>query len=209
MSPEEKEGSMDMLFTNVTCVSKKDPSNPRNVITFTAFCNDHELACSLLEMVINKADDRGDHQIGSLMRWHLCRMILLGGKGKSFKVAEVLKLVKEARSALEQAASWGAGNHMTPAKEPDTYWPCLGFAARCKAAIKADPSYAQSMVDAFESREVLDREKRHVMCAQCEKLCDKLQKCSACQVVGYCSRSCQVKHWKAGRKQACSEQKAV
>lgn len=45
-------------------------------------------------------------------------------------------------------------------------------------------------------------------CAQCEKLCDKLQRCSACQLVGYCSRSCQVKHWKAGHKQACKEPQA-
>lgn len=65
---------------------------------------------------------------------------------------------------------WGADSPLTPAKEPKTYWPCLGFAARCRAAIKADPSYAQSMVDAFESDEVLDLEKRHVMCAA--QLCE-------------------------------------
>ncbi|CAL8465193.1 g4728 [Coccomyxa elongata] len=116
-----------------------------------------------------------------MMRWHLCQSILLGAEGESFQVAKILKLVKEV----------GMSSFLCE-----------------RAATKADPSYAQSMMDAFESDKVLDLEKRHVMCAQCEKLCDKLQRCSACQLVGYCSRNCQVKHWKAGQKQACREQQA-
>ncbi|BDA50305.1 hypothetical protein COCOBI_15-4340 [Coccomyxa sp. Obi] len=190
------------LIDNVTSVSMREPSNRMNAVAFTALCS-YDVACQVLRMLMEEADERGDHQIGSMVRWHLCHNILLGGEGQSVPVAKVLKLVKEARTALEQAAEWGADSPLTPAKEPNTYWPCLGFAARCKAAIKADPSYVQSMVGAFESREELDLEKCHVMCAQCEKLCDKLQKCGACELMSYCSRKCQVKHWKAGHKQAC------
>lgn len=45
--------------------------------------------------MIEEADERGDHQIGSMMRWHLCQSILLGAEGDSFPVAKILKLVKE------------------------------------------------------------------------------------------------------------------
>ncbi|BDA50304.1 hypothetical protein COCOBI_15-4330 [Coccomyxa sp. Obi] len=195
------------FIDNATCVYKREPTHPVNVNFFIEFCSG-ELACLLLRIVIGLADKRGDHQIGSMMRWHLCYIILTGGEGQVVSVAKILKLVKEAQTAMEQAARWGADSPMTPAKAPATYWPCLGFAARCKAAIKAVPSFAQSTVDAFESPEVLDREKRHVMCAQCASLSDKLQKCGDCELVDYCSKECQVKHWKAGHKRACRGRQA-
>jgi hypothetical protein len=45
-------------------------------------------------------------------------------------------------------------------------------------------------------------------CAQCGELFPKLKQCSRCKAVAYCSRDCQLAHWKAGHKQACQEQTA-
>ena len=43
------------------------------------------------------------------------------------------------------------------------------------------------------------------VCACCGCTVAELRKCSACRAVGYCSRECQAKHWKAagGHKQEC------
>ncbi|BDA50303.1 hypothetical protein COCOBI_15-4320 [Coccomyxa sp. Obi] len=149
------------FIDNVTCIYKREPTHPVNVNSFIEFCSS-DLACQLLRIVIAKADKRGDYQVGSMMRWHLCAVILTGGEGQVVPVAKILKLVKEAHTAMEQAARWGADSPMTPTKAPYTYWPCLGFAMRCKAAIKADPSFAQSTVRTFGSREKLALEMRHI-----------------------------------------------
>lgn len=41
------------------------------------------------------ADERGDDQLSSILRWHLCHTILLGGEGRPIQVAKILKLVEE------------------------------------------------------------------------------------------------------------------
>jgi hypothetical protein len=45
------------------------------------------------------------------------------------------------------------------------------------------------------------------MCACCEEHYKRtaLRKCGQCLGVLYCSRECQVKHWKEGHKQHCKE----
>jgi hypothetical protein len=45
-------------------------------------------------------------------------------------------------------------------------------------------------------------------CAQCGELFPKLKLCTRCRSVSYCSKECQVAHWKAGHKQVCKEQPA-
>jgi TPR repeat protein len=40
-------------------------------------------------------------------------------------------------------------------------------------------------------------------CQSAEDLEHKLQACSRCRLVSYCSKSCQLAHWKNGHKQAC------
>ena len=45
--------------------------------------------------------------------------------------------------------------------------------------------------------------RRHHHCAACGKMTG-LKKCSGCGVVWYCSKECQVSHWRAAHKSACA-----
>lgn len=49
---------------------------------------------------MGEADERGDQQISSLARWHLCHNILLGAEGRFFRVATILKHVRGVGSSL-------------------------------------------------------------------------------------------------------------
>ncbi|OQR82869.1 hypothetical protein ACHHYP_15381 [Achlya hypogyna] len=42
-------------------------------------------------------------------------------------------------------------------------------------------------------------------CAACGSVAEGLLRCSKCLAVSYCSRTCQVAHWKAGHKAACRQ----
>lgn len=44
-------------------------------------------------------------------------------------------------------------------------------------------------------------------CLTCKTSGVKLRKCSDCQKVYYCSRECQIKHWKSGHKDECRDLK--
>lgn len=41
-------------------------------------------------------------------------------------------------------------------------------------------------------------------CSVCGSLCDKIAKCSACEVVTYCGTECQKKDWKTHKKQCAT-----
>lgn len=45
----------------------------------------------------------------------------------------------------------------------------------------------------------------HIGCAHCRNVHCKLQKCSQCGIVKYCSKECQAAHWKAVHKAQCSK----
>lgn len=40
-------------------------------------------------------------------------------------------------------------------------------------------------------------------CTFCRKVSVGLKQCSACKTAQYCSRECQVRHWRAGHRQEC------
>lgn len=42
-------------------------------------------------------------------------------------------------------------------------------------------------------------------CANCTKLAPKMNQCSRCKMVKYCSRDCQALHWKKVHKQSCTK----
>jgi len=44
-------------------------------------------------------------------------------------------------------------------------------------------------------------------CANCGDVAPTLRTCSRCKVVSYCSKECQVAHWKLGHKVACGHHK--
>lgn len=43
----------------------------------------------------------------------------------------------------------------------------------------------------------------HNACAYCQKKGEKLMMCGKCKIVRYCSRDCQVSHFKKGHKNDC------
>jgi hypothetical protein len=46
-------------------------------------------------------------------------------------------------------------------------------------------------------------------CAHCKQAFPKLLRCTRCRGVSYCSKECQVAHWKAGHKKVCQERPAA
>ena len=42
-------------------------------------------------------------------------------------------------------------------------------------------------------------------CANCTKLFPKMNQCSRCKIVKYCSRDCQSSHWKKVHKESCTK----
>lgn len=52
---------------------------------------------------------------------------------------------------------------------------------------------------------ILNLHKERWRCWQCNELRGKSQLCAGCNCAVYCSRKCQVKHWKVGHKDSCKE----
>ena len=62
--------------------------------------------------------------------------------------------------------------------------------------------------DISESQELIKELEIHTKCANCGQAAEsmpskKLKQCAVCEAVSYCSRNCQVKHWKDGHKKDC------
>ena len=62
--------------------------------------------------------------------------------------------------------------------------------------------------DISESQELIKELEIHKKCANCGREAEsmhskKLKQCAVCEAVSYCSRDCQVKHWKDGHKKDC------
>ena len=56
---------------------------------------------------------------------------------------------------------------------------------------------------------MMDAQTTQIECAYCQKPqgATKFEFCSVCKKVYYCSKDCQVKHWKAGHKTICGKPK--
>ncbi|CAL8465477.1 g5013 [Coccomyxa elongata] len=115
----------------------------------------------MLRKALKVADDDGDDSSRMCLRWLLCHAILLGAEGPSFQVANVLSTLSTAQVAMAQSQSWANAAAMLL---PEIYWPCMGVAAQYIAAIKEEPSFVFSRVEAYASSADLASEKRHVMC---------------------------------------------
>ena len=42
------------------------------------------------------------------------------------------------------------------------------------------------------------------ICAYCKKMAKDLKRCASCEIVLYCNRECQTKHWHNGHKDECA-----
>ncbi|BDA50001.1 hypothetical protein COCOBI_15-1290 [Coccomyxa sp. Obi] len=188
---------------NIERIYSVQPTNNWNLMFRASFRRDKRNMCQVLRKAVEVADESGDDNISICLRWLLCQNILQGDEGASFPLAEVLSMVRKARAAMDQAESWT--NPKTLSFLPDIKWSCLGVAARYKAVIEEDPSFVHRMLKAYASLADLESEKRHIMCAFCDEMCYSLKRCAGCKSVGYCSKKCQVKDWKAGHKHECKQ----
>ncbi|BDA50000.1 hypothetical protein COCOBI_15-1280 [Coccomyxa sp. Obi] len=122
----------------------------------------------VMREALKMADDDGDDGSSICLRWIMCHAILPGAEGPTFQVSEVLSSIDKARAAMDEAESW---THPMAFILPHNYWPCLGVAARYKATIRKEPSFAQRRMRAYASPADLDSEKRHVKCCPSYKWC--------------------------------------
>jgi hypothetical protein len=73
------------------------------------------------------------------------------------------------------------------------------------------PSLNKYGVKSLAKQIMSKRVKIHFSCENCDKIAQgvepPLQQCSNCMVVAYCSRECQVSHWKKQHKHDCARMK--
>ncbi|BDA50008.1 hypothetical protein COCOBI_15-1360 [Coccomyxa sp. Obi] len=145
--------------TNIERIYSVQPINNWNLMFCRRLNIDEGQHCQVLREALKVADDRGDDSSSICLRWDLCQAILLGAEGPSFAVEDVLSVIRKARAAMHQAEKWTDPKRLLL---EEIYWPCMGVAARYRAAMKKDPSFVHSMMEAYASVEDLEREKRHV-----------------------------------------------
>ena len=130
----------------------------------------------------------------------LANASLDGGRGPCWRLADVQPLLDRATRALSLCKPW---------------FPTVVFQQLQKELAAADARVAQQ-VAAHPGQEWLPSNMRTLTlnitalemqgCAGCQHEGVQLRKCSACKAVAYCSRQCQVRHWKqGGHKQACAQ----
>jgi hypothetical protein len=115
------------------------------------------------------------------------------------------------RPATQQPEGPPAGQQASPATPPPGGSAGTGGGAGStrRAAAAAEPGTGfERSSGGGSSGSSRPRVKPSRPCAQCGELFPKLKQCSRCKAVAYCSRDCQVAHWKAGHKEACQVQPA-
>ena len=59
----------------------------------------------MLKEAIKKADALDDEIMGSRLRWQLCYIVLLGGKGTSFQVSKIFSIVQKVSASLHASVA--------------------------------------------------------------------------------------------------------
>jgi hypothetical protein len=106
--------------------------------------------------------------------------------------------VRRPKPSSEQAAPAAAAAGGSAAASATTSRRAAPSAA---AAQQQQPGAATGVVGSNGSSEA----KPSRACAQCGELFPKLLRCTRCKAVSYCTKECQVAHWKAGHKKECKE----
>ena len=131
----------------------------------------------------------------------LAESLFSGGTGPFWSVEEVRGLLATAKSALAKFKPWmPLALHAQFRGEIADDIQSVNEAAACSPEQAMTPVLDAPHVRQFSS---IPR------CSGCGRQATSLKKCSRCRVAAYCSRACQVHHWKeGGHKQECAQLEA-
>lgn len=123
-----------------------------------------------------------------------------GAGGARFSPAEVKGLLDDAEKAYRASKAWAPTVFKMSMVDIKDMRDDL---QQCIAAAKPGQAMVPAMVSAAWAGQPV--KVVELYCAACGRLASELKKCSACRAVGYCSRECQVDHWKkGGHKRECA-----
>ncbi len=125
-------------------------------------------------------------------------MLVAGHAGLRWSLEEVRGLLQTAKTALAKCKPW-----MPSEKHAQMKSGIANYSRAVEAAAARSPR--ATMLPA-RGGVVYGLQPRPPQCCGCEKPSSNLKKCSSCGVAAYCSRACQVQHWKeGGHKQECAQ----
>ena len=122
-----------------------------------------------------------------------------GAEGPRFCLAELKALLDRSEQHLLLCKPW------LPTKAYQIY---QRFVADDRAGldVAAAAFPGQAMLPVGERPKGQTHTATGVPCSGCGRLAFQLRKCSECRAVSYCSRECQVRHWKeGGHKRECTQ----
>lgn len=128
----------------------------------------------------------------------LFQALIVGAAGPRWSLEEVRGLLATAKSALAKFKPWmPLALHAQFRGEIADDIQSVNEAAACSPEQAMTPVLDAPHVRQFSS---IPR------CSGCGRQATSLKKCSRCRVAAYCSRACQVQHWKkGGHKQQCAQ----
>ena len=124
--------------------------------------------------------------------------ICVGAEGPRFSLAEVQALLDRAEHKLRLCKPW------MPNSGYQTY----------QRSFDVNRAFLRNAAAAYPGQATLPAQVTRVKtyrtsasaCSGCSKSSFQLRKCGGCRQAAYCSRGCQVRHWKeGGHKQECAQ----
>jgi hypothetical protein len=105
-------------------------------------------------------------------------------------------------SSSGSRASAGLASGFLAEEEESEFMPSFSMADIEAAIADAQASIAAAGSDASGAARTSSPRRKH--CEECGEQSPKLKLCTQCRIVCYCSKKCQVAHWRAGHKQECN-----
>lgn len=162
--------------------------------------DDLKTAAAINRRVIEAATAQNAHYWAAQGAINLALFLMSGAEGPTFELAAVNKLLDDAEREYKLSRAWAAASYkrsIADVKEArEDLKHMMAADPRGATRLKADwgGGWGGAAVKSSGSE-----------CAWCHENVIEVKKCSACKAVAYCSRECQVAHWKqGGHKTECA-----